>query len=149
MKKNTLTLLVIASSTDAKIYDITESDYILIHELQHPQSRLKTSELTSDGQGYYQTDHGTAGKYSPPSDPHKEEHAHFAKIVADLLEKMLHKQHDQRIILCAEPNFYGLLNQAVTKSVERAIVKVIQKDYIPLPTAKLNEVIQNIIDESF
>jgi|GEM_PF-1837713 protein required for attachment to host cells len=91
----------------AKIYQVTGHDYELIKELKHPQSRLKTKQLSSDKPGHYKTSHTARGQFSTVN-LHEEEHIHFAKTVADFMTKVIDKRQDQSIILCAEPHFLWL-----------------------------------------
>lgn len=136
--------LIIANSVAAKIYEITETHPTLINELNHPKSRAKSQELGSDRPGRYKTSHAAHGEFTPPHDLHVEEHQHFAKELADLLNEQRKKNCYNKIILCAEPHFLGLINQALTKEVTVLITKVIEKDYITLPASQLNAVIQEI-----
>ncbi|QIV95624.1 protein required for attachment to host cells [Allofrancisella inopinata] len=142
MKKPTL--LLVTNTAKAKVYDINGFKYSRIEELEHPQSRLKAQQLTSDSPGNYQS-----RKFIPASDPHKQEHIHFAKVVAEFIKEVVDKKHYKQVILCAEPYFYGLLRQFFTSVLKSLVVKVIEKDYIPLPEHKLNETIEAIIHEPF
>ncbi|APC92059.1 MULTISPECIES: host attachment protein [Francisella] len=141
MKKTTL--LLVTNTSKAKIYDINGIKYTHIQDLEHPQSRLKTQQLITDSPGDYQT-----RKFIPSSDPHKQEQLHFAKVIVKFVEKMVKQKNYQKIILCAEPYFYGLLNQSFSNTLRPLIIKVIEKDYIPLPESKLNKTIEEIIHES-
>jgi len=146
MKKDIL--LVITNNVQAKIYQVTGHSYTLTQEINHPRGRLKTSQLGNDKPGHYKTCHSSHGEFSS-SDSHEEEHIYFAKIVADFMMKATNENHNQRIILCAAPHFYGLINQHLPQSTKNLTLKVIGKDYIPLPEPKLNAVIKSIINEPF
>jgi protein required for attachment to host cells len=136
-----------ANTIKAKIYLVVDHQCSLVQELTHPQSRLKTQQLVTDKPGHYQTSHSAHGQFISPSNPHEKEHGCFAKKVSDFLEKEVVKEHYQQIILCADPHFYGLLNQAMSTAIKNLIVKTIEKNYIPLSPVKLNKVIENIIHE--
>ncbi len=141
--------LVITNAVKASVYEIVGLQYSLVEEMEHSASRLKSQYLTSDKPGHYQTSHVARGQFISPNDPHKEEHQNFAKELANFLETHREKKHYQRIVICAEPYFYGLLNQAMTKGVHELITDIIKKDYIPLPKAKLNAVIKSIAHDYF
>ncbi|MCD6045242.1 MAG: hypothetical protein K0R48_405 [Gammaproteobacteria bacterium] len=147
MKKTTL--LLIANATQAKIYEVTPHEYGFIQQLEHAESRLKTKDLTRDKPGHYQTSHKSQGQFISPTDAHEEEHTQFARVIADAIKKIMEKKHYQHIILCAEPHFYGLLNQFLSKSLVHLITKVVKKDYIPLPDIELEKVIEDLIHEHF
>ena len=145
-----VTWLVIANSTQAFVYDITKNNepgqphFHLLTELSHPESRLKTSELTSDRPGHYQGSGSSRGAYSAHSDPHHNEIQAFAKEIAHYLDSAREKNSYKQLILCAGPHFHGLLNQALSSKTASLIKKHIEKDYVPLSEKKLHEVIEGI-----
>jgi protein required for attachment to host cells len=150
-----VTWLVIANSTKALIYDISkpaepgQAHYRLLKELSHPESRLKTSELTSDRPGHYQSSGSSRGAYAAHSDPHHNEILAFAKEVSHYLDTAQEKNQYANLVLCAGPHFHGLLNQALSAKTASTIKKHIEKDYLPLPDKKLNEVIEGIYQQPF
>lgn len=144
-KRQPLTWLVIANSVKADLYEIVNKEYSLIQSFDHPQSRLKSADINSDKPGHYMTNHSAHGQFVIENSPHKVEHDHFAKELADFLDKNKQQNHYQSLIFCAEPRFYGLVNQHLSDPVRTNIVKVVEKDYIPLPKAKIHEIIENII----
>ncbi len=140
--------LIMASSIKANVYEIVGKEYSLAHELDHSESRLKSGDLTTDRAGHYRAGgRGAHGEFAPTSDAHDEEHKHFAKEIADFLEKNRQENHYDAIILCAEPRFHGLINACITKSVRERVILNIEKDYIPLPIVKINAIIETIIHE--
>ncbi len=142
-----MTWLVIANSTKAQIHKIEQHKATLIETLNHPESRLKSGELTSDEAGHYKSSNGAHGQYQPPSDAHEKEQEYFANEIAKFLEKGRQKNRYGTLIICAAPHFHGLINQAISDPVKLLIKKSIKKDYIPLPANELNEVIEKIANE--
>ena len=144
-----ITWLVIANAVKADIYHINHKEHTLIETLNHPDSRLKTGDLTSDKPGSYRTDGSASGQYASTHSPHEDEKKHFAKEIADLLESKRQKHAFTALIICSESHFHGLLNQQMTVSVRALVTKTIEKDYIPLPKVKLTAAINAIIHEGF
>lgn len=146
MMKDKTTWLVIASAVKADIYAVQEKKYTLITTLTHPESRLKSAEIAGDKPGSYSTDHTARGHFSASSStPHEEEHKIFAREIAAALEQGRQTHQYHALILCAEPHFHGLLNQAVTHAVSLLITQAIEKDYIGLPKDKVHTVIEGLI----
>lgn len=144
MKK--ITWLVVANSAKADFYKIENKDYALVETLTHPESRLKSSELTSDEAGSYRSGGAGHGQFEPATNPHEQEHQTFAKEIANFLEKNRTGHHYEALIICAEARFYGLLNKAMTGAVRLLVTKTIEKDYIPLPKIKMQAAIEGIIN---
>ncbi len=141
-----ITWLLIANTEKAVTYQIVRKKYSLVKILTHAESRLKTSDLVTDKPGHYKTS-TTRGQFIPPTDLHENEHKVFARELAHYLKESQQKNCYQKLILCAEPHFYGLINQYMTKPIRSSIVTVIEKDLIPLPRPELNAVIQTIIKD--
>lgn len=126
MKK--MTWIVIANSAEAHIYECKAGEHTLIKTLSHPASLLKSSELATGQAGKYQTSHAAHGQFESPSNPHEQEHQHFAKEIADYLEQGRNQHLYQNVILCAEPHFYGLLKKSCNPQVNALVSKSVQKD---------------------
>ena len=151
-----ITWLVIANATHALIYDISKShindtpklSFHPLKELLHQESRLKTSELISDGVGRNHSMSSPASAYEPPMTAHEKESHNFAKELADYLDSERNQNHYKQLVVCAGPSFYHLLHQALTKQTALLVKKHIEKDYVSLPKTKLNDVIEMIHQES-
>jgi len=146
-KKNTITWIIITNSTKALLYQVENKKANLIKELEHPASRLKSIDLTSDKSGSFKTNHTTRGQFASSANSHEDEHENFSREINELLESNRQKNNYQHLTLCAEPHFLGLLNKHMNPNVQALLKKIIEKDYIPLPKHKLDSVIQNIIQE--
>lgn len=140
-----LSLLVLSNSVKALIYTINEhNEYELLKEFEHEAGHLKSSSLVSDSPGRYQS--GSAhGSYASQTNPHENEKILFAKEIIKFLESGRKNNKYNKIILCAEPKFYGLLEKHATKELSNLIHASIKKDYIPLQSAELNKKINEII----
>lgn len=138
--------VVVADSVSARIYlqnpKKRHDPFILLHELEHLDSKKRDHDLVSDKPGRYK-ESATAGHgtFVPHADPKDVEIDKFAREVAHLLEegRVTNKYHE--IIIFAEPHFYGLLNKHVSKQVKELFKKVIQKDYIHLNEPEIRNAI--------
>ena len=140
-------LLVLANTNKAEIYSVEEQQYALIYQLDHPQSRLKSVELTTDKSGHYQGSQGGHGQFSPPTSAHREEQKQFAVELAEFLVRAGQQLGLQTLVICAEPRFDGLLKQALPQKMHYKNIKHIEKDYIPLSTIKKRQAIEEILHE--
>lgn len=140
--------LVLASSTQSLIYEVDKREYKLVKNMTHEDSRLKAVDLVSDKEGNYMSGNTGHGKYQPATDSHQREHQRFAQEVAAYLDKGRVDHQYNGLIICAEPHFYGLIEGSIPKTVQSLVKKAIHKDYIPLPEAQRNQVIEGIIEEN-
>ena len=141
------TWIVIANAVEAQFYQVNGKLAELIKTLEHPDSRLKSKNLTSDKPGSYQTSHSARGHFVSADVPHLDEQDHFSReINAELETQRLHNSY-QTLVLCAEPHFLGLLKKHMNNQVRGLLKKTIEKDYIPLPKHKIDHIIQDIIHE--
>lgn len=152
-----LTWIVVTNSTKAFVYKISNTRLekegpILIKEFSHPESRLKETELlTGSLQGHHAATfapHGSQGTFEHHADVHREEHVKFARELAQFLNQELNQHHYQKLVICAEPRFYGLLNNAFSEPVKASVEQHISKDYIPLPQNELDKIVKDIKLES-
>lgn len=147
------TWLVIANSAHALVYDITQTapkvpHYHPIKEFFHQESRLKTSELVDDKNGHYQSSSTARGGYESSTNPHEKEIQQFARELAHYLDAERTHNHYKHLIICAGPHFHSLLNNAMTKQTALLVKKHIEKDYIPLPTAQLHDIVEKIYQDN-
>lgn len=164
MKSFKNTWIVIANSADACIYHIEEDrdrmvecasreipndnsvkfKFHLAQELTHQKSLLKGKEIGSDKPGNYKN--GLPGRSSAMqhADLHRTEQEHFAKELSHFLKKAFDERRYQKIILCSEPRFYGVLKKSLPKEIVHQIKHVVHKDYIPLNKDKLKSILEAI-----
>lgn len=148
------TWMVICNTSKAWIYDITPPPPAksapdikvtprLREELSHPESKLKPSELVSDEPGLF-----SHGRFGPSTNAKEVEFNKFAKQLAGTLEHHRKTNSYHSLIICAEPNFQGLLKQHLSKETKNCIKKFVQKDYVPFPKNELDEIIEELAHET-
>jgi len=123
-------LVVNANSSACRFYHYNKhrSELTLLKEIQHPENKLKNSELTSDKISHYQANHSGQNAYSPHMDARETKINHFTREIAQVLDHE-RKQHTfKKLILIAPPHLHGLLFQHLNKHVIELITNNIQKD---------------------
>ena len=146
------TWLIICNATKACIFDITKVKTLqpetsfpeLIETLIHPKGRMKGVDLVSDKPGHYGTQNGAGGKFISKAHPHEGELTAFAEEISKYLTHTQQENAYQKLIICAEPHFHGVLEKHLSHQVAKLVQEYIQKDYIPLPKNDLRAVIQEI-----
>lgn len=115
-----------------KIYEYKKPDhFVFLKEINHPENKLKNSELVSDKSGHYQA--GPAhGAFSPDTEPKTVKVIEFLKEVARELDKGRNEQVYQNLIIVAAPHTSGMLKQQLNKHIDSLISNHIQKDMMHL-----------------
>lgn len=81
----------------------------VVKTLEHPSSRLHTSEIVTDHRG--RIDRGnTQSAAEPRTDPHEEKAVEFAREVSRMLDAAAGRHEFDALILVAPAHFLGLLN---------------------------------------
>ena len=124
----TLAWILVANASLARLYAIPKAKLFngscklsLVKEFMHPESRLKTAELTSDISGNQ--------NFVESGDPKDQEAERFAKELADALEtgRVSHKYEE--LIISAPPQFHGTLKKYINDKIQHLISVDIKKDY--------------------
>ena len=123
--------VVIANSNDSRIYhyDKNHSHLTLIKEINHPELKLKTSEIfTSDRPGKYKSNNSAHGAYSPHMDPKEVEIDKFSREIALELNKGRNAHAYDKLILITPPHMNGLIYKHLNQHVKNLVINNIQKD---------------------
>ncbi len=129
--------ILVANSSQAKLYNsenLRAKELKLLKDLDHPESREKGSELTSDRPGHFQTDHKARSSYEK-SHPKQEEAEVFAIELAKLLQDGNNQNEFEKLIVYAAPKFCGMLRQHLGSNLKD--FSYIDKDYTQLKTTDL------------
>lgn len=130
--------IVNCNTSTCRIYEYKKPEhFMLIKEIDHPENKLKNSELSSDKPGRYQTSSSTRGAYSPDTDPKLVKITEFLKEVAKELDHGRNKQAYRNLVIIASPQTSGLLTQQLNKHVNDLISNHIHKDMIHLTDHEL------------
>lgn len=139
------TWIVLADSSRARIYlaDHDLSRARLIRELDHPESRIKESDLTTGMKGSTGPRQRGAGgsavrghlfghrpSTDPQTGPHQVELEKFAREIAQELEHGRVQGAYEEIVLAAPPQFLGLVRRFLKVDVERLVRTRIPKNLV-------------------
>lgn len=128
MKKNAW--LLIANSSSARLFRIqTIHSLEEIRNFEHPESRLRNIDLTSDKPGRDFESSGTVRHALEPATlPKQHEFELFAKRLADYLQEAHHKKEFEDLYIAATPAFLGLIRQELSPAVTKSIKGEVNKD---------------------
>lgn len=133
--------ILLADAGSARLYESRggRSDWTLVREFSHPESRLRESELLSDKPGRVRQSTGkrTAMEWRTPR--RKVEAEKFARELARSLEALVDGATPDRIVLVTPPTFLGLLREKLAPRVQARVSSVIEKDYLHLEPPELKE----------
>lgn len=125
------TWILVANAARARLYENTGigKGLGLLSEFDHPESRLKGSDLVSDRPGFMQSSGNGHGARQPATDPKQNEAEHFAQEIARTLELGRGQNKYERLILVAGSPFLGTLKSRISSSVLAMTSDTVEKDY--------------------
>lgn len=131
--------IVSTNSNTCYIYDYTKkpAKLTLEKQIQHPENKLRDTELTSDKPGRY-----AFGAYEQESDPKEIKRDSFAREIAKELDAGRTGNHYDKLIVIAAPHMYGLLTSHLNEHVKKLISHHVQKDLLHFSERELLEFLQ-------
>lgn len=129
--------LLITNAAVAKIYayDRKNQSLSLLKEMQHEESRMKVSEITSDALGRYQKLSVGEGTYQAPTNPKDTEAERFAEEISKQLDQYSGQFNEFFII--APGQFQAYLKKKISTPVQKKIKLFLDKDYTKLDERKI------------
>jgi protein required for attachment to host cells len=102
----------------------------LVEQMQHPEGRMKNSELDSDrpGQAFSRVGQGGGHPMVPVERSHERAAADFAREVAEQLRKHRNDNRFDELLLVAEPGFLGMLQSALDNVTAASVTSTVKKD---------------------
>lgn len=117
-------------------YDKQKPALNLLKEIEHPENKLRNSELASDKAGNYKA--GNAhGAYAQASNPKEVVIERFYREIANELEHERSKNSYDQLIVITAPSTNGSLVNHFDKHVKPLISHSIQKDLLHLTDKEL------------
>jgi protein required for attachment to host cells len=106
-------------------------DWRPIGSYNHPESRMKSSELTPTEPGHALKSKGGSRHtvMEPSTSPKEAEKEHFAQQLAEVLNEGAKKQNFDGLVLVAPPHFAGLLEQHLSIEAKKRAKAKVHKDY--------------------
>lgn len=136
------TWIVVANSSCARIYanEGPNKGLASVKELEHPESRQKSTDLVTDRAGMM--GHGTR---HAQIDPKTYEARAFAQELARELYQGRVKGQYERAILIAPPGFMGLINEKLDTPTNQLVSDRFEKDYTKYNPRELAAQLQSCI----
>lgn len=134
--------IVVADYGGARIFERSSkvARPALVFELEHPEGRLRTQELVSDGVGAMTTPSFDGIMGMPQgSDPHDVENERFTRQLADHLTAAVAAGKCEHLQLIVAPRMLGGLRPHLAKLKAGVVQEEMAKDLTHLPTSQLPE----------
>lgn len=142
--------VVVADASRARVFSAgaTLERFTLEHELDHPEGRMRTTELMSDNQGRSRGSGGPSSSQAPHTDPHESAAHRFARTVAELIHRGRLENKYERVIIAAPPRFLGSLRNELDTPTLRCVVGSLAHDWTKLPEHELPAIIRKALPET-
>lgn len=141
-------LIVVADAAAARIFEQPKHKGTpkLVHEMENPDGRRRTSDLMSDRSGY-RGNHPTNWQQSVPqqTDPAEVEEERFARELAGYIEGVVDDGGCSTISLFTPPDLLGRLRKQLSKRVEDRVIQEESTDLKNVPTTQLAERLREMI----
>jgi protein required for attachment to host cells len=133
------TWILVANASTARLYENKGigKGLQLISQLDHPESRMKGSDLVSDRGGHMQSVGNGHGARQSPTDPKQNEAEHFALDLAKTLDQGRGENKYERLIVVASNPFLGTLKTRLSNQVQGLMSEAIEKDYTKITDKEL------------
>ncbi len=132
--------VVVATTINAHIYQLSGKELRLVDSLEHPEGLKKAHDLSADRSGRYGGSHaGSGSSFDPPHNPKEIEMDKFASRIAQCLEKARVSNQYQALTLIMPAHFWGLLNKHLSKPLLLLVDKIIQKNILHLTKNSLEK----------
>ena len=101
----------------------------LVHDLENPAGRMRTSQAVSDEPGRLAKMRGNSkSAMDPPTDPHEQKAVVFARTISQLLETSANSHEFNSLILVAPGHFLGLLHSRLGREASKRLSMVQTND---------------------
>ena len=132
--------ILLANASHARLLsrDSATDPLVPLATLEHPESRLKASQLADDRPGHEATDNSSGGnRYEPRSDVRRKEHQRFAREIARRLEAGLAAGEFNALWLFASSPFLGELKAQLSDAVNQRVQLALDSDLTALGLAEI------------
>lgn len=139
--------IVVANASHARLFSraLPTDPLIPLSVLEHPESRLKGSELGDERPGHEATDNSPGGnRYEPRTDVRRKEHQKFAQEIAKRLDAGLAAGDFDALLVYASNPFLGELKAQLSEAVEKRLQATFDRD---LTSFGLDEIERRLQDD--
>ncbi len=134
--------ILLANASHARLLsrDSATDPLVALATLEHPESRLKASQLADDRPGHEATDNSSGGnRYEPRSDVRRKEHQRFAREIAHRLDAGLAAGEFNAVWLFASSPFLGELKAQLSDAVNKRVHLALDSDLTALGLAEIEQ----------
>ena len=134
--------IVVANASRARLFrrDSPTDPLVAMTTMEHPESRLKGSELADDRPGHEATDHSSGGnRFEPRSDVRRKEHQRFAREIGQRLDAGLAANEFSSLWLFASSPFLGELKAQLSDAVDKRIHLALDTDLTSFGLAEIEQ----------
>ena len=134
--------ILLANASHARLLsrDSATDPLVPLATLEHPESRLKASQLADDRPGHEATDNSSGGnRYEPRSDVRRKEHQRFAREIAHRLDAGLAAGEFNAVWLFASSPFLGELKAQLSDAVNKRVHLALDSDLTALGLAEIEQ----------
>ena len=134
--------ILLANASHARLLsrDSATDPLVALATLEHPESRLKASQLADDRPGHEATDNSSGGnRYEPRSDVRRKEHQRFAREIAHRLDAGLAAGEFNAVWLFASSPFLGELKAQLSDAVTKRVQLALDSDLTALGLAEIEQ----------
>ena len=141
------TWILIGNSARARLYENTGigKGLKLVSAFDHPESRMKGSELVSDRAGYVPGVGNGHASRQQATDPKQNVAEHFALEIARSLEHGRGQNQYERLILVAGSPFLGILKARLSNHVTNLTTDTVDKDYTSATEREIGKHLEHCI----
>jgi len=142
------TWILLSDSTTCRLYQYKQHAHQLnlLHELNHPENKLRDIDITADKAGSYRTS-GSApsSAFCQAHDPKEIKIDNFSRDIAKRLNAGRNAHLFDRLILISPPRMDGLILHHMKPQVKRLITHNIKKDLLHLKNHQLIQYIDAVL----
>ena len=134
--------ILLANASHARLLsrDSAADPLVPLATMEHPESRLKGSELADDRPGHEDTDNSSGGnRFEPRSDVRRKEHQRFAREIAHRLDAGLAAGEFGALWLFASSPFLGELKAQLSDAVNKRVQHALDSDLTALGLAEIEQ----------
>jgi len=132
--------ILVANASVARLFkrDSPSDPLVPLPTMEHPESRMKGSQLADDRPGHEATDNSSGGnRFEPRSDPRRKEHRRFAREIAARLDDALLADEFTSLWICSSDPFLGEVKAALSDAVRHRLQHTIDSDFTTLGVGEL------------
>lgn len=134
--------IITANTNHSRIYAYQANELTLIKEIDHPENKLKSSQLGTDKPGRYQSNDSNRGAFSPHTELNKIQLDDFAREMAMCLDEARNQNDYDELVVVMPAQIEGLFAKHLDKNVKNLITNTFQKNIMNLSAKELLDFIR-------